>query len=323
MFLVIFFIVLLFIPAAYAESIFLRDGSITEASVLSETDRSIRFKTAEGRVREIPRRDVIRIIHHADYKDKKYIYKTDKSLVEAFIVDEDLNFYTCRAKLDAADEFKLLKNEVETISKKKIEFSSDNRSRSRREEIVSRASLIRLAAGISDQYPELDDGGANFNMDIFLYRMRNNDGNGFDFFGSVLHKEFQGMDQMGREDAEVIAEKYGYTLQSTDSYTSLDIVQTGIGAGVRYIHGYYFAGIFWQGYLSGSVNSIWNNFSESGEYETKSRYTGLIANAGIEAAPFSYFGVFAETGITYMPAAENYKVSQNIYFGIILRTSYL
>ena len=75
--------------SAFAESLFLKDGSISEGGIVTETDKAVKFKFADGNVKEIPRTDILRFLHHADYNQKRYVYKTDRSLVEAYIVEED------------------------------------------------------------------------------------------------------------------------------------------------------------------------------------------------------------------------------------------
>lgn len=311
----------------YAESVFFKDGRITEGSIISDTDKIIKFKNADGKVSEIFRQDVLRIVIHTDYKTKRYIYKTDSVLVEAFIVDEDKSTYTYRIDLNTPLEYQILKSEIETISRKKIEFASDKKDivLTREENIVTRASRLRFAYSFSNEFSELDKKRMSVYMDLFLYRMRDNKGNGFDLFTRASLKNFEGDSEMLRADAESIAADYGYEVPGTAPSVQLGTSQIGVGGGLRYINGFYLADLLWQGYLTFSVMHAWDSFTvnANGTYSNDSELNSYIGGAGVEVGIFSYFGVFAETTYAYTPAAKNYAGLLSFYFGAAFRTSFL
>jgi len=103
---------------SFAESIFVKDGRILEGKIIKENDSTVTIVT--GTTREIDRKDVLRTIYHNSYKEKKYITTADGKVYEVFIVDEDNSCYTCREKLDSNIEIKILKEDIESISKKRV-----------------------------------------------------------------------------------------------------------------------------------------------------------------------------------------------------------
>jgi len=109
--------VLLLSSSLYAESVFLKDGSIVEGKIVKETDDKVIMKSIAT---DVNRSDIIRTVYHNNYKTKKYITKTDGTVFEVYIVDEDRTSYTCRTKLESKKEIKILKDDVESISKKRV-----------------------------------------------------------------------------------------------------------------------------------------------------------------------------------------------------------
>lgn len=333
---------LIFSISAHAESIFLKDGTIAEGTIESETDKVVKLKTVEGKLRDIPRRDVLRTLHHTDYTQKKYIYKTDKSLVEAFVVDEDKLTYTYRVDLNSASEFKILKSEINTISKTKIEFASDAKEKgmTREEEIIARASRLRFGAGwplVPVEIMNKDWGSMFFfNLDAVVYRMRNAKSNGLDFFvrGSSRTITRDGGGNSGSNVTvapSVVNGFFGNVVPSDFDTQSIKWSQMSLGTGIRYIHGFYFAGILWQGYVMAyyQYSMLGIDIKESGvpnryltlDYTSK----GIVGGAGIEVALSSYFGIFAEFTGGYSPAFKSGKNSEgrNLNIGATMRTSYL
>ena len=106
--------------ALYAESVFLKDGSIVEGKISKEDDNQVVVKIASGETQKILRTDILRTLFHYKYKDKKFLSKTDGTEIEAYIVDEDAENYICRTNLNSADEMKILKDDIKSISKEKI-----------------------------------------------------------------------------------------------------------------------------------------------------------------------------------------------------------
>jgi hypothetical protein len=69
---------------------------------------------------EIPKKDILRIIFDAEYKNKIYIYKLNGDVIEAFIVNEDRESYTYRTDLASSKETVLKKSQVNLISRQKL-----------------------------------------------------------------------------------------------------------------------------------------------------------------------------------------------------------
>jgi hypothetical protein len=60
---------------SYAESVFLKSGSIIEGKIIKEDDLSIDIRTETGEKRTIQRKEVIRTLYHTKYKERKVIKK--------------------------------------------------------------------------------------------------------------------------------------------------------------------------------------------------------------------------------------------------------
>lgn len=104
----------------HAESLFLKDGSIIEGSLVNESDESITLKLSGGKKKIYQRKDILRVLFHTDYKEIKYLTKTDGTQLEVYIVDEDKTSYTYRLDLTSPREKKILKDNVNGIMKQKI-----------------------------------------------------------------------------------------------------------------------------------------------------------------------------------------------------------
>jgi len=118
LFSVIFTFIAVFAPTAYAEHIFLKDGSIFEAKIVSETDKQMKINKS-GAITTLDRSKILRVRFDADYQKQIYIKKTDGKTVEGFIVEEDSEYYTIRERLDSPAEFKVERKEVVAISQEK------------------------------------------------------------------------------------------------------------------------------------------------------------------------------------------------------------
>ena len=112
-------LILLCVTQLFAESVFLKNGSIVEGTIEKETSSSIRIKSANG-LQDISKKEVIRSLTSDSYKKKLYIYKKDLSLIEGYIVDENRSQYTIRKELLQCDETVLLKSEIEFYSRMDI-----------------------------------------------------------------------------------------------------------------------------------------------------------------------------------------------------------
>lgn len=169
----------------FGESVLFNDGSIVEGKIVKDTDDSISLK---GKAFDavIKRKDIIRTVYHSSFKEKKFITTTDGSIHEVYIVDEDRTCYTCREKLDSNREIKILKEDVDTISKRRIVAANSandgkNQSGKRSQDISEKKEMTseeetrirapRIRLGLSTDNPD-----TNSIVDLFLYRMRDEDG---------------------------------------------------------------------------------------------------------------------------------------------------
>lgn len=103
----------------FAESVFLKDGSIIEGKILKENDLRIEIQTEKGELENINRKNVIRTLYHTKYKIKKLIKKNDGKEIGAYIVDEDVDKCVCRLTLDSSIEMIISKDDIDSISRYK------------------------------------------------------------------------------------------------------------------------------------------------------------------------------------------------------------
>jgi hypothetical protein len=106
--------------ALYAESFFLKDGSILEGQILTETDYTTKIKQEDNKIITIERKKIVRISYEKNYKKKSYIKLYGGKMAEGHIVEESSSEYTVRDKLDSPAEYKLDKKDVIAISSEKL-----------------------------------------------------------------------------------------------------------------------------------------------------------------------------------------------------------
>lgn len=95
-----------------AEYIFLRDGSILNGTIVSDTAATVNLRLEDRRIQRIPRQDIMRILYTDLYMGKVYVQKIDGRSVVAYMVDEDRETYTFRMELFKPEEFKLRRDQV-------------------------------------------------------------------------------------------------------------------------------------------------------------------------------------------------------------------
>lgn len=120
--------------ALFAESIFLKDGSIIEADVIRDTRYSVTYKTPDNQTKVIKRDQVLRILYNDDYKEKKYIYKNDMSFIPGYVVYEDQQNYFIRKNLTDSNEIILPKSEVVTVSKRRLTLAEKREEKEKTDE---------------------------------------------------------------------------------------------------------------------------------------------------------------------------------------------
>lgn len=122
-------IVLIFISTtAFAESVFLKDGTIYEGKIVKEDDNSVVLLSSDKTEIKIQRSNIIRVIFHKNYRNKQYLHKMNGDVIEMYLVDEDSNNYTYRTDLTSPDEVSISKNDVDGITKTKMGVIPKNNS---------------------------------------------------------------------------------------------------------------------------------------------------------------------------------------------------
>ena len=118
--LIIAFIVIsaYFIPLA-AESVFVKSGVIYEGKVVRENDNQVVLVLKDSTEIKIPRNNIIRILLHNNYKKKQYLNKLNGDVIEIYLVDEDQDSYTYRTDLYSSEEYRISKDDVDGITKKR------------------------------------------------------------------------------------------------------------------------------------------------------------------------------------------------------------
>ena len=323
-------------PAAASEfsSVFLKDGSILEGKIISDKANVLKINLLSGKQMDIQRKDVLRILNNEEHKQKQYIYKTDGKIIEAFIVDEDSNSYTYRREYDSADEVKIAKNEINTVSKKKIE-----KVMTRSVEMMSRSSRWRIGLGMSPVNSDLNDYYEKFSflpssvqsaaIDVFPYRWRYNESDGIDLMFRLKVKLYS-LKEISKLDYLKITGERPSVYTHLDKHNELFTVGSDLGA--RYIMGFYYFGILWQPYAyiacqSYIVNediSLAGN-SESGE--TSYSLYGFSGGTGLEIGVTSYISLFGELNYGYNPVdliiGEHKNVDGfNFLYGVSFRTGF-
>jgi hypothetical protein len=109
---------LIFIQSIYAESVFLKNGTIVEGKIISEINGEIAIQQIDNKTQTLKSSDVLRTIYSDEYKKMVNIIKLNGESIQGFIVAEDSSSYTVRIELNSAKEIQILKKEVNGILKK-------------------------------------------------------------------------------------------------------------------------------------------------------------------------------------------------------------
>ena len=72
----------------YSESVFMKDGTIIEGRITGGDDNVIKLST-DQEIKNIERKDVLRILVHDRYREKIYLTQTNGVTIEGYIVNED------------------------------------------------------------------------------------------------------------------------------------------------------------------------------------------------------------------------------------------
>ena len=101
-----------------AEMVFMKDGSIIEGSIVSDSANYVVMKKKSGGNEDIDRKKILRIFYGTLNKSKLYVQKRDGNNFVAFLVDEDRDVYVFRKELYKPDEITVLKKDVLFMSEK-------------------------------------------------------------------------------------------------------------------------------------------------------------------------------------------------------------
>lgn len=316
----IVFITLVVSPV-FAESIFLKDGSIIEGDIVKETDKATTVKTKEGKNVVIPRKDILRTLMHEDYKTKMYIMKSDKSVLQVYIVEEDNENYRCRFELQSPDEFSIKKKDVISVSKVstdvlieekvKEEVKKYKKATTRKEKLQYTAPMFRIglspAGKISDK--DISDNyetGRHFIADAF-YRFRAESGSGLDAMFRFRVLELSPTNDLIQDSANIGSIFFGLRYAFNILVTNAVIVQFYPFALYQFVfHG---------------------NFEDPTGEEYKASRHGYQFGAGVDIGLFPTFGIFAEYAIGYVgvdfPDKTRNTDGQFVYIGASYRTTFL
>ncbi|MEW6528043.1 MAG: hypothetical protein AB1444_15410 [Spirochaetota bacterium] len=340
----------LMVSLAFAESIFLKDGSIIEGDIVKETDKAMDVKLPDGKKMTIQRKDILRTLVSTSYKTKMYIMKNDKTVVPVYIVEEDNERYVCRKELQSAEEFVVLKEDVMFVSKvapesiideKAKEIAKGKKEYTREQNILWRAPVLRLGysniSGYTDN--ELSDAfgeGKTFDiiLDFYPWHFRDKKGKGFDI---MTRLNFYINEKIGLDPSDPTTQTYA-KLFNVSSFSGEYEYHMGFliaNLGLQYSYNFYY-GIGIEPYVFGLFQYVIvgeNQLEDAGNSGwdmdvviTPSKY-GYKLGGGVNIAFASYFGVFVEGVYGYIPMKFNDGKTRNIdgyhiYYGVTWRTSY-
>jgi hypothetical protein len=112
-----------FSPAGlFAEAVFLRDGSIIEGEMTSNTVRSVVIKSGD-KTHTIQGDDILRIVYRHrwhDYREKAWVYMKEGGVLAGHVVGEESDYYIFRKELTVPEEKKIAKSEVKFIAHRPI-----------------------------------------------------------------------------------------------------------------------------------------------------------------------------------------------------------
>jgi hypothetical protein len=96
----------------FSEYVFLKDGSIIDGAIISDSAESVTLRLKDNKIKQIPRKTIIRILYTELYMGKVYVQKTDGKNVICYLVDEDRETYTFRTELFNPEEFTIKREQV-------------------------------------------------------------------------------------------------------------------------------------------------------------------------------------------------------------------
>lgn len=297
---------LLPVQILHAESVFLKNGSIVEGRIESESRERITVVSPDKSRRVIQREDVIRILYYFDYKNRYLITDKNGTVLDVYMVEETVNSYKYREELYWPDEELIQKGNVRSIVK---DASGDPKKVSSYDDFL-RAG-IGTGAGRGNDNLEKRGAVRGVFFDVIPCRTRFTGGRMIELFfrGERTMSGIRNSSSLGYSDID------GYTLLK-----SSEIEQLSAGAGGRFSYGKYYAGFMWQlyglAYIRYSRVNVRLDYSDT-ETRTvpgtmKYRYNsfGAVGGIGFEVAFFRHLGIFAEYSCGFSPSFESKKNSE-------------
>jgi hypothetical protein len=132
----------------FAESVFLKDGSIIEGTVTSETPNALTVTMPNKVKTEIPLTEIVRVLENSDYKKPATIRKKDGTEMVIYIVEERSDAYIARTVLASPNEISIPKQDIrEFVGKRPLVTlrSGDRRTYTPKE--AATTSLIPIRSG--------------------------------------------------------------------------------------------------------------------------------------------------------------------------------
>lgn len=102
----------------HGEYLFLKNGTVMEGKILNESPASMTVLSRDGKTVTVQRDTVLRVMYTQLYRGKIYIQKTDGKVIEAYIIDEDQEYYTVRPELNSPREFTIRRDDVLFMTRK-------------------------------------------------------------------------------------------------------------------------------------------------------------------------------------------------------------
>ena len=121
---VLFVTVIVYTNNAFSQSVFLKDGSIVEGTILTENDNFLTIKSNSGK-RNIKRSDIIRTVYNNDYKTRVNVVLMDGRIIKGYVVEEGKNYYIVRKYLSSTKELRLNKKKINGILKDESAIKKD------------------------------------------------------------------------------------------------------------------------------------------------------------------------------------------------------
>jgi hypothetical protein len=108
-----------------AEILFLKTGQVIYGTIVTESDKSIKFiEKKKKKSKNIPRKNILRILYKDAVLEKMFIYKKDGSFLRGYIVDENSSEIIIRENLNKYKEKKISRSDISSISEKEIKKKS-------------------------------------------------------------------------------------------------------------------------------------------------------------------------------------------------------